>query len=254
MSEETLKILAVIVLVGAFCVLIYGFFHAWRRSSFTLIQYPFYLFHLFMVHMVWRTTVTGKLPVGRGEGAIIIGNHRSSIDPSFIQVAADRVVHWMIASEYWKVSFLGWFFRVAECIPANRGGVDTAAVKMAIRYAQSGGLVGLFPEGTINITDKLLLPGRPGAALVALKARVPVIPCYIHEAPYDGSMLGCFVIPAKVRVSIGPAIDLTPYFGREREEGVLQELTKRFLYEIAKLAGHPEFEPELAGRKWKPAE
>ena len=38
------------------------------------------------------------------------------------------------------------------------------------------------------------MPGRPGAALIALKARVPVVPCYIHDAPYDGTMLGNRVI------------------------------------------------------------
>ena len=53
---------------------------------------------------------------------------------------------------------------------------------MAIRYAQEGGLVGLFPEGRVNTTDELLLPGRPGAALIALRARVPVIPCYVQGA------------------------------------------------------------------------
>jgi 1-acyl-sn-glycerol-3-phosphate acyltransferase len=254
MSESATNLFAAFVLIATAAAFVYWVFRTWRRSTFTLAQYPFYLFHLFMSHFVWRTKVTGKLPVGPGQGAIIIGNHRSSIDPSFIQVAADRIVHWMIASEYWKVPFLGWFFKTAECIPANRGGVDTAAVKMAIRFAQNGGLVGLFPEGTINITDKLLLPGRPGAALVALKARVPVIPCYIEGAPYDGTMVGCLLMPAKVRVVIGSAIDLTPYYDREREEGVLQELTKRFLKEIATLAGQPDFETQVAGRKWKPAE
>ncbi|HZZ72072.1 MAG TPA: lysophospholipid acyltransferase family protein [Pirellulales bacterium] len=225
---------------------------AWRRSSFTPLQYPFFLFHIFMSRMVWRTRVTGKLPISRQQGAVLVGNHRSSIDPSFIQVAADRVVHWMIASEYWKVPFLGWFFRLAECIPANRGGIDTAAIKMAMRYTQNGGIVGMFPEGTINTTDKVLLPGRPGAALVALKSRVPVVPVFVHNAPYDGTMLGCFIMPAKVRVVIGAAIDLSEYYGREREDGVLQELTLRFMKEIARLGGHPDFEPQIAGRRWKP--
>ena len=39
-----------------------------------------------------------------------------------------------------------------------------------------------------------------------------------------------------------------------RDEGreVLEDLTKRFLVEIAKLAGCPDFEPKLAGRFYKP--
>jgi 1-acyl-sn-glycerol-3-phosphate acyltransferase len=114
-------------------------------------------------------------------------------------------------------------------------------------------LVGMFPEGRINDTkDTLLLPGRPGAALVALKARVPIIPVFIEGSPYDGSALGPLFMRAHVRVKIGEPMDLSPYFGREKEEGVTQEITKRLLLEIARLAGHPEFEPQLAGRRWKP--
>jgi hypothetical protein len=59
-------------------------------------------------------------------------------------------------------------------------------------------------------------------------------------------------MPAKVRVKIGQPIDLSAYYGREREEGVTGEITKRLLLEIARLAGHPEFEPQVAGRRWKP--
>lgn len=32
---------------------------------------------------------------------------------------------------------------------------------------------------------------------------------------------------------------------------VLEELTKRFLVEIAKLAGAENFQPKLAGHRWK---
>ena len=39
-----------------------------------------------------------------------------------------------------------------------------------------------------------------GAALIALKARAPVIPCYIHGAPYDDTALGCLLMPAAVRL------------------------------------------------------
>ena len=59
-------------------------------------------------------------------------------------------------------------------------------------------------------------------------------------------------MPAKVRVKIGKAIDLSEYFGREKEEGVTWEITKRVMREMARLAGDSAFEPQLAGRRWKP--
>jgi 1-acyl-sn-glycerol-3-phosphate acyltransferase len=109
----------------------------------------------------------------------------------------------------------------------------------------------MFPEGRINHDEQLLLPGRPGAALVALRARVPIIPMFIFDAPYDGTALGPIFMRSKVRVKIGKPIDLSPYFGREKEEGVLQEITKVAMRAMAALAGQPDFEPQLAGARWK---
>jgi 1-acyl-sn-glycerol-3-phosphate acyltransferase len=110
----------------------------------------------------------------------------------------------------------------------------------------------MFPEGRINLEPEklLLIPGRSGAAFVAIKARVPVIPMYVSGSPYDGTALGSFFMPAHARVIVGDPIDISAYYGQDEKE-VLGELTKRFLIEIAKLAGREDFQPELAGRRWK---
>lgn len=226
---------------------------AWRRSPYTPAQYGLYLVNTFFTRVLWRTEVSGRLPVPDNQGAVIVSNHISGIDPLLIQLSTDRIVHWMVAREYHEMFGISFVFRTLKSIRVNRGGVDTAATKLAIRIAQEGGLVGLFPEGRVNMTDALLLPGRPGAALIALRARVPVIPCYVEGAPYDGSALGSFFMSANARVKIGQPIDLTPYYDRD-DKGVLQELTKVFLQEIALLAGVPNFDPQLAGRSWKTGE
>jgi 1-acyl-sn-glycerol-3-phosphate acyltransferase len=196
--------------------------------------------------------VNGVLPIPADQGAVVVCNHRSSLDPSFIEIATNRVVHWMVAKEYFGHWAMGRFLRLAEAIPVNRAGQDTQAIKMAIRCAQNGGIVGIFPEGKVNTTNRLLLPGRPGAAMVALKARVPVVPCYIQGSPYDGTPLGCLLMPAKVKVRFGRPMDLSEFYGHEDEREVLQEVTKRLLIAIATLAGQPDFHPEIAGRFPKP--
>jgi len=226
---------------------------AWRfrtTTRYTWPQAPIYLLNLVYTRVVWRAKVEGTLP--RDSGAVIVSNHRSSIDPLFIQLASDRIVHWMVAREYALHPLLAWAFRITESIPVSRGGVDTAATKMTIRYAQQGGLVGLFPEGRINMTQALLLPGRPGAALIALRAKVPVIPCYVEGAPFDGTEFGCFLMTAKTRVKIGEPIDLSDYYGQADNREVQGEITKLFLREIAALAGVDDWQGELAGRRWSP--
>ena len=54
--------------------------------------------------LLWRTTVSGPLPIGPDQGAVIVCNHRSGIDPLLIQMATERVVHWMVAGEYFELS------------------------------------------------------------------------------------------------------------------------------------------------------
>jgi 1-acyl-sn-glycerol-3-phosphate acyltransferase len=227
---------------------------AWRRTRYTILQAFLYLVNICFNKILWRTRVSGPLPVSENQGAVIVSNHHSGVDPLLIQLCTDRVVHWMVAREYYEMPGIAIVFRSLGSICVNRGGIDTAATKMAIRLAQRGELVGLFPEGRVNMTDELLLPGRPGAALIALKARVPVIPCFVTGAPYDGTALGSFFMAGKARVVVGRSIDLSEYYGREGDREVLQQLTKRFLVEIARLAGVDNYDARLAGKNWKPGE
>ncbi len=154
-------IAAVAIALAAWVVWLY------RRTNYTLAQFPlFYPFNFVMARILWRAEVTGTLDIPPGQGAVIVCNHIGPIDPSFIALATDRIVHWMVAKEYCVHPAMSWFFNTMQAIPVNRRGVDTAATKLAIRYAAQGDLVGLFPEGRINDTGAVLLPGRPGAALI----------------------------------------------------------------------------------------
>lgn len=247
----TSNIIALIILIAIVAVAMLAFVVWWKRSPLTLKETFLWSGNYVIARLMWRTRIEGELAVQPDKGAVIVANHRSSVDPAFIQICIRRVVYWMVAREYCEAPFIGALLRTLQVIPVGRGGIDTAATKQAIRLAQEGGLVGMFPEGRINHADQLLLPGRPGAALVALRARVPIIPVFIFDAPYDGTALGPIFMRSKVRVKIGQPIDLSPYFGREKEEGVLQEITKRAMREMAALAGHPDFEPQLAGARWK---
>jgi 1-acyl-sn-glycerol-3-phosphate acyltransferase len=207
-----------------------------RRSPFSTAQSLLYALNYVLVRILWRAKVVGEFPVKPDEGAIIVCNHRSSMDPCFLALAVPRAIHWLVAREYYEYPLFGWLLRLCELIPVDRGGRDIGGTREAVRMAQQGGLVGIFPEGRINISKQLLLPGHSGVALVALKARVPVVPCYIHGSPYDGTTLGALLMPAAVRLVIGEPIDLSADFEREHDRQTLDEITSRFMDAIAALA------------------
>lgn len=252
LSPSATQILAWSVIALALAVPVAAFLVHYRRTThYAWALVPFFLIHRFFTRIIWRTSLSGPVPVRDNEGAILIANHDSSIDPVFLQLGVNRITHWMVAQEYSRDPKMAWALRMVGAIPVSRAGVDTAATKATIRLAREGELVGLLPEGRINMTDELLLPGRPGAALIALRARVPVIPFYVQGAPYDGTAFGCFLMKAKVHVVVGQPLDLSDFYARRHEENILEELTIYLLREIAKLAGRPDYQPQVAsGRGW----
>ena len=102
------------------------------------------------------------------------------------------------------------------------------------------------------MTEEFLLPGRPGVALIALRAHVPVIPCYISGSPRGSSILGTLFLPARARLVVGRPIDISSYYDRAGDREALEEVTRLLLVEIARLAGRHDYQPTLAGRKWLP--
>jgi 1-acyl-sn-glycerol-3-phosphate acyltransferase len=224
-----------------------------RSMGVSPAQLPIYLFNQFMTKVRWRARVEGKVDLPHGQGAVIVCNHIGPVDPAFIALACDRPVHWMVAREYCELPLLGLALRILEVIPTGRSGVDTAATKLAIRYAQQGDLVGMFPEGRINDGQRFMLPGRAGAAMVALKARVPVVPCYIEGSPFGGQVFRFFFLTAKARLRVGKPIDISEYYDRDADRELFKSLTGRFLREIAAIAGKRDYEPELVGREVKEA-
>ena len=137
--------LLLLVLVGLPVALTIRSMQRWRLTFWqTVLMHGL---NTFLNRVLWRTKIDRPLPVKIGEGAIIIANHTSSFDPMFIAMTTGRLIHWMVAKEYCVDWRLGWFFRLFEQIPAGRGGVDSAAIKQAIRLAAAGKLVGMLARG-----------------------------------------------------------------------------------------------------------
>lgn len=216
----------------------------WKQQKhYSLWECCLYALSQLIVRLQWRTHVTGKEHLeGLPQGAILVANHRSSIDPFLIQTAAGRRVHWMVAGEYCRHFVFGPILRILEVIPTNRGGIDTASVKRALQHLQNGKFIGMFPEGRINRTSEPLLSIRPGVSLICKKTAAPVVPIWIQGAPQAPTVIGPLFRMAAVRVFIGKPI----WMG---EEDRAQHAT-RIGRQICSLGGHVDFAVELAGAKW----
>jgi len=124
------------------------------RKPFSPVQWGLYFVDLLLVRLLWRAGLPSQLQIPDDQGAVIICNHRSSIDPCFVQiVAGHRSVHWMVAQMYGQRTLIGWLLRMCEIIPVTRHGSDLSPTKAAIRLAAEGQLVGILPEGAGAIWD-----------------------------------------------------------------------------------------------------
>ena len=97
------------------------------------------------------------------------------MDQCSVIVSTKRVVHYMAKKEYFDGK-LAWFFKITGCISVNRSIHDEIAKEKALNVLNSGGAIGLFPEGTRNKTDAILLPFKFGAVSMAKKTNAWIVP------------------------------------------------------------------------------
>lgn len=230
-----------------------------RKSSYSLWENCLYLPTFLMGRLLWRVHFSNDPPAELSGGALLVANHRSSVDPFFVQLAARRRVHWMVAKEFCNHAIFGPLLRTLQVIPTNRSGMDTASTKAAMRITAEGRLVGMFPEGRLNRTDSTLLPIRSGAAVVAARSRVPMIPLLIEGSPYRDAVWSPIFMPARVRITFGEAIaPVAPEIDEDNNEVKISsadgksnadEMMLAWGKQIVGMAGSPSSEVELARRK-----
>jgi 1-acyl-sn-glycerol-3-phosphate acyltransferase len=184
-----------------------------------------------------------RCPFPENGPGLIISNHRSPVDPLVIwanhhlgsRSGRIRNFRFMMAREYLSVPGIGWITRSVKVIPADRDGRDFASARESLRVLKEGELLCLFPEGRLNRgTD--LLEASTGIAWLALRAKVPVYPIYVHNTPQDG-MVKAFCGLSRVNVSYGDPIDLSMFEGQKKTQELLRTVTDLMMQRIAVLGG-----------------
>jgi 1-acyl-sn-glycerol-3-phosphate acyltransferase len=109
------------------------------------------------------------------EGCLIISNHVSFMDPTTVGWAVGKEIYFLGRKSLFKPPFWNWFLPICNVLPIDREGHDITGMRRIIGMLKADHSVLLFPEGTRS-PDGELQPGQPGAALIAVKAGVPILP------------------------------------------------------------------------------
>jgi len=178
-----------------------------QRSETRLAIRVLFLLDTLYARVYHHLTVVQPCKVPRRGAAILAINHTSSIDPALVQsVCRQRLITWMMASEYMDIKGTGWFYRTLGVIPVQRTGRDSGPLRAAMRALQGGKVLGVFPEGRIAPTRELL-PFQTGLALMAIKTSVPVYPVYLDGSQRNKEMLQACLIRNEATISFGPPVE-----------------------------------------------
>ncbi|GAA5226145.1 lysophospholipid acyltransferase family protein [Paeniglutamicibacter antarcticus] len=135
-----------------------------------------------MLKTMCRPTVTGLENVPLTGPVIIASNHLSFLDSIIIQALTPRDVAFFAKAEYFttpgiKGKAMKAFFESVGSIPVQRGeqAASVAALESLVDILETGGGIGIYPEGTRS-RDGKLYRGRTGVGWLALSTGAPVVP------------------------------------------------------------------------------
>lgn len=160
-----------------------------------------------VVSTVWfRLEVTGREHIPASGGYVLApGGHRSIIDTPMVSLADHRVLRYMGAENYFAIPVLGWFLRAMGGFPVERSTTDRAALRLAEWILRNGEPLAVFPESTRQ-EGPLLEPLKEGAAFLACRAGVPIVPMGIGGAERAMPKGAWWARPRKITLVVGPPI------------------------------------------------
>jgi 1-acyl-sn-glycerol-3-phosphate acyltransferase len=148
-----------------------------NAALYDLAKYTFWAFF----GTVWRMQVHGGENVPKTGPVIVACNHVSYFDPPVLGTASPRRLSYMAKEQLFKIPVLGNLIAAVGSYPVDREGSATAAIKRSVEVLRKGGAIGIFPEGTRNVSGNN--EARGGVALLASLGKAPVVPaCVVGTA------------------------------------------------------------------------
>lgn len=192
-----------------------------------------------------RTKVIGAHNIPAHGAFLLAPIHRSNIDTPLAAAVTRRRMRFMGKDTIWKFRPIGWIVSALGAFPVTRGTADREALKRCIAVLQAGEPLVLFPEGTRQ-SGPTVMPLFDGAAYVAVKAGVPIIPVGIGGSERVMPKGGKMIYPRKCVVIVGEPIivpvDENGRVPRSAVRDITQQLSdnlQRLYDEAQQLAGCP---------------
>ena len=136
------------------------------------------LLFFFRIKKLYVTPVAKKKIRG---GAIIASNHTRFLDPLMLCAAFwYRRMFYLTANTVMSNKTIKFLLKKLGCIEINREICDINSIRQTVTLLKSGQVISIFPQGGISRDDNMDSI-KSGIVLMAMQAKVPIIPVYMHH-------------------------------------------------------------------------
>lgn len=189
--------------------------------------------------LVWvsgsRLTVAGAENLGKHPVAVYACNHTSYMDIPVIFAVLPFQFRILARKQLWSIPFIGWYLNRSGQMP-----IDTANPRATLsslgagaRALRSGMPLFVFPEGGRTL-DGQLKPFLSGAAYLAIRAQVPLVPLALGGVYELLPIHTHHFYPGELTLKIGEPIETVGMTIRQTDE-----LTETLRDSIQELLNQP---------------
>ncbi len=114
------------------------------------------------IRVFFRPTIIGLDNIPKDKSCVIAGNHTKWLDPVMLVGITNRQIHFLAKDSLFK-GIVGAVVKGMGAIPVNRKIHDKDALINAKECLKNNAVIGVFPEGTINRTNDIIMPFKIGA-------------------------------------------------------------------------------------------
>jgi len=216
------------------------------------------------LRLLFRPWVLGAENVPAEGPVIMASNHLSVLDSFVLPIVLDRQIVFIGKSEYFtgtgvRGRLTAGFMRGVGTIPVDRSGGRSgeAALHTGLAHLATGGIFGIYPEGTRS-PDGRLYRGKTGVARLAIESGAPVVPVAMIGTDVAQPIGRRLPRPMRIGVVFGEPLVLRRYSGAENDRFVLRTVTDDIMFAIQRCSGQEYVDVYSATAKargrWAPGE